>query len=69
MGVHYQKADVLFRQRRYEQAERELREELAESPYSGVGCDNPRFGKAWGSVGRRFDLRHCDFEFSGRDHS
>ena len=35
MGAHYQRACLLFNQGRYELAERELREELAENPHSG----------------------------------
>ncbi len=35
MGAHYDRARLLFKQRRYAMAERELREELAETPQSG----------------------------------
>ena len=35
MGVHYERARVLSMQGRYELAERELREELAENPHYG----------------------------------
>ncbi len=35
MGVHYERARLLFRQGRYDLAERELREELAETQHDG----------------------------------
>ncbi len=35
MGFHYERARLLFNQGRYEMAERELREDLAEYPYHG----------------------------------
>ena len=35
MGVHYERARLLFRQGRYDLAERELRDELAETPHDG----------------------------------
>ena len=35
MGAHYERAQVLIRQKRYAEAERELREELAENPHGG----------------------------------
>ena len=35
MGAHYERARLLFRQGRYDLAERELREELAETPHDG----------------------------------
>ncbi len=35
MGVHYERARLLSSQGRYEQAERELREVLAEDPHHG----------------------------------
>ncbi len=35
MGAHYERAQVLIRQKRYAEAERELREELAENPHAG----------------------------------
>jgi len=43
MGAHYQRACLLFNQSRYGQAERELREELAE---------NPHYGRAHAFLGR-----------------
>ena len=43
MGAHYQRACLLFNQGRYELAERELREELAE---------NPHYGRAHAFLGR-----------------
>ncbi len=36
MGAHYERAQVLIRQKRYVEAERELREELAENPHGGL---------------------------------
>jgi Flp pilus assembly protein TadD len=38
MGAHYERANLLFLQRRYAQAEQELREELAENPHNGTAC-------------------------------